>query len=196
MIPDGLHDVPPGKVAMIVTHLQMLAAAPMRPVELPAGVIFRAVTPDIGWYRDIFERVGSPWLWFGRRKLSDAAVMEILNDPDIALFTLEKDGRAEALLELDFRQPGECELAYFGLTPALIGSGAGRYLMNEAIRRAWARPIRRFHVQTCTIDSPQALTFYIRSGFAPYRQQVEVDDDPRLTGLLPAHAAPHVPLLK
>ena len=120
--------------------------------------------------------------------------MSTLNDPLVHLFTLSLNGRDEALLELDFREEGACELAYFGLTRELIGYGAGRFLMNEAIARAWAQPISRFHVHTCTLDSPQALGFYRRSGFVPVRQQLEVDDDPRLSGLVPTDVAPNVPI--
>mgnify|MGYP003154783701 CR=1 FL=1 len=106
-----------------------------------------------------------------------------------------KDGHDEALLELKFGDDQECELAYFGLTPKLIGTGAGRYLMNHAIRTAWARPISRFRLHTCTMDSPQAMSFYIRSGFTPYKRQIEIDDDPRLIGLLGSEAGPHVPII-
>lgn len=196
MIGDGLHEVPPGKVAMVVTHLEMHSQAPQRPVAVPDGVTLRNVTPDVAWFRDIFDRVGRDWMWYGRRKLDDAALDALITDPGIAQYTLSQNGRDEALLELDFRQNGACELSYFGLTSVLIGTGAGRYLMNEAIRLAWSQPITRFHVHTCTIDSPQALPFYIRSGFTPYKQQIEIDDDPRLRGLFPATAAPHVPLIK
>ena len=194
-IANGLHDVPPGKVAMVVTHLQMTAPAPLRPAPEADGITLRQVAADVAWYRDIFDRVGRDWLWFGRRRMPDAELAALLRDEGIELHTLRRDGVDEALLELDFRKEGECELAYFGLTPALVGSGAGRLLMNEAITRAWARPIRRFHVHTCTLDSPQALDFYIRSGFVPYRRQVEIEDDPRLSGLLPQGSAPHVPVL-
>ncbi len=105
------------------------------------------------------------------------------------------DGRDEGLLELDFRVPGECELAFFGVTPALVGHGAGRWLMNRAVALAWSRPIRRFWVHTCALDAPEALPFYLRSGFAPYARKVEVYDDPRLTGVLPTTAAPQVPMV-
>ena len=188
-------DVPAGKMAVIVTYLEMHSAAQTSDMHPPAGVTLRRVTPTLDWYRDIFSRVGRDWLWYGRLRLSDDALSAILNDPDFAFFTLTKDGRDEALLELDFRQTGECELAYFGLTPTLIGTGAGRYLMNTAIRTAWAAPINRFHVHTCTNDSPQALGFYIRSGFTPLKRAFELDDDPRLNGLLPREAAPHIPII-
>ena len=196
MIQDGLHDVPPGKVVMVVTHLQMLAPAPLRGAALPEGLSFRRVEPDLDWYKDIFDRVGAEWLWFGRRLLSDRELSNIIEEERVALYTLERDGRAEALLELDFRVEGECELAYFGVTPELIGTGAGGYLMDRANELAWAEDIGRFHVHTCTIDSPQALGFYMRSGFVPYRRQVEIDDDPRLTGHLPPEVGAHYPIIE
>lgn len=194
----GFHDVPPGMVATVVTHLEMRAAAPQRPVPAPEGATLHRVTvPDPDWYRDLFTRVGGQdWLWFSRLNMSDATLTAILSDPGVEVWALNRDGRAEGLLELDFRDPGACELAFFGLTPALIGIGAGRFLMNAAIDRAWAQPITRFHVHTCTLDSPQALGFYRRSGFTPIRQQIEIAPDPRLGGKLPRDAGPHIPIFE
>ncbi len=195
MIKDGLYDIPRGKIATIATHLEMLAPAPARPVPAPEGVSFEQIKPDLDRYRDLFTRVGSlDWLWHGRLKMNEADLQAILSDPKVAIYTLRLDGQDEALLELDFRQDGACQLAYFGLTANLIGSGAGRFMMNQAISLAWAQDIARFHVDTCTMDSPQALPFYIRSGFTPCAQQIEVRDDPRLDGILPRSAAPHVPI--
>lgn len=197
MLTDGFHRVPPGKVAMIVTHLEMRSRPDMSVAALPQGVTFRAVTATPDWFRDLFLRVGSQeWLWYGRLKLDDAELSAILDQQDVEHYTLTKDGRDEALLELDFRQAGECELSYFGLTPTLIGTGSGRFLMTAAIDRAWSRPIERFHVHTCTLDSPQALSFYRRSGFTPVRQEVEIDDDPRLSGLLSRETGANVPIFE
>ncbi|MGB7242710.1 MAG: GNAT family N-acetyltransferase [Sulfitobacter sp.] len=197
MLSDGYHDIPAGKVAMIVTHLEMRSPAFMRPIPLPEGVTLHRFDPDFDAYRDLYTRVGAlEWLWFSRLELSRDALMSTLRDPLVEIYTLRKDGRNEALLELDFRAQGSCELAFFGLTPALIGTGCGRLLMNEAITRAWAKPITRFHVHTCTIDSPQALSFYRRSGFTAIRQQVEIANDPRLFSDLPETAGPHVPIFR
>lgn len=181
---------------MIVTYLEMTSPAPISTTPLPKDVTFRKVNPDVAWYRDVFDRVGRNWLWFGRRKLSDEALKAAICDSQVEVYTLSKDGQDEALMELDFRQPRACELAYFGLTQPLIGTGAGRALMNRAITAAWARQIDRFHVHTCTIDSQQALAFYLRSGFRPVKLEVEIDDDPRVTGILPSEAAPHVPIIR
>lgn len=197
MLEYGFHDVPPGSLPVIVTYLEMRAPAAQRPVPLPDGLTFQKIDPDLNRYRALFRRVGGQeWLWSSRLEKSDADLRAILRDPEVDIFTLSRNEQDEALLELDFRQDGACELAFFGVAPALIGTGAGRYLMNRAIDLAWARPITRFHVHTCTIDSPQALAFYQRSGFEPYKRQVEICKDPRIEGLLPDTAGGHVPLLR
>jgi len=198
MLGDGFHDIPPGKLAAVVTHLEMRAPAQQRPVPTPQATTFtRGKSPDPGFYRNLFRRVGAlDWLWFSRLLMTDEDLTAILHDPAVHLYTLNRDGEAQGILELDFRTPGDCELAFFGVAPDLIGTGAGRYLMNQAISLAWAEPITRFHVHTCTLDSPAALGFYRRSGFTPIRQQIEIADDPRLTGLLPDTAGPHIPILR
>lgn len=195
MLPDGYADVPPRKLAAVVTHLQMSAPPEPRPVPAVAAELVAHATPDPAWYRALFTRVGRDWLWFSRLGMADAALTAILHDPRVEVFSLRQAGRDLGLLELDFRVAGECELAYFGLATEMRGQGAGRWLMAQALARAWSAPIGRFHVHTCTLDSPAALDFYIRSGFTPYRRQVEVADDPRLSGQLPREAAPQVPIL-
>lgn len=193
---DGFFDIPPGKVATIVTHLEMCAPVPLRDCAFPQGLeLCDVATPDPAWYRTLFRRVGAEdWLWFSRLRMSDAELSAIITDPDVRVATLRGPQGDVGLLELDFRQQGECELAFFGVARELIGQGAGRALMNAAVERAWAGGISRFHVHTCTLDSPQALPFYIRSGFVPLRQQVEIAPDPRLSGLISPDAAPQIPV--
>ena len=198
---DGYTDIPPGKMAAVVTHLEMLKPPPPRrmpQMPQPAGAAVRAVTaPDAVWYRDLYGRIGAmDWLWFSRLALHPAALEAIIRDKQVEIHALTVDGRDEGLLELDFRIDGACELAFFGVTPGMIGQGAGRLLMTKAVERAWSRPIRRFWVHTCTLDHPGALAFYQRTGFKPFRRQIEVFDDPRLTGLVPETAAPHIPIIR
>ncbi|WP_212525800.1 GNAT family N-acetyltransferase [Actibacterium sp. MT2.3-13A] len=195
---NGFYDVPPGKLAAVVTHLEMRARVPLRPAGAPEGVtLTRVQAPAADWYRALFRAVGAEdWLWFSRLVMAEEALAAILRDPRVEVYALRAGGADKGLLELDFRQEGECELAFFGLASELIGGGVGRWLMNRAIEMAWRPGIARFHVHTCTLDSPQALPFYIRSGFVPWRRQVEIADDPRLTGLLPETAAPQVPILR
>ena len=195
-IPDGYSNIPSGKTASVVTHLQMFQFPPERAERSEASWTLRKVNPAaIDRYRALFRRIGEDWLWSSRLEMSDDEVQHVLSDPLYDAYVFEAEGHEEGLMELDLRIKGECELSFFGLTPLMVGRGAGRWMMNRALERAWAYPIRRLWVHTCSLDHPGALDFYIRSGFVPFRRQVEVIDDPRATGLLPTTAAPQVPLL-
>jgi GNAT superfamily N-acetyltransferase len=196
-LPNGYSDVAPGQLAAVVTYLEMISQVPQRPERTtPPWRLEHIQTPDPAWYRELFARIGTEWLWFSRLTMPIKDLQEILSDPLVEVYAVTINGYAEGLLELDFRTANQCELAFFGLTPALLGQGAGRWLMNRALELAWARPINRLWVHTCTHDHPEALAFYRRSGFVAYAFSVEVSQDPRLTGLAPRAAAAHVPLIE
>jgi len=195
--PDGYSDVPNRKIATVVTSLEMRRRPGERPaVNDPSWGLRHVRRPDPDWYRDLYRRAGSDWLWFSRISMSDAELVDIIHDPRVEVRALETGGEDHGLLELDFRNAGACELSFLGLTRALLGTGAGRWLMNHAIACAWSKPIERFWVHTCTLDHPNALAFYQRSGFTPFRRQIEIADDPRLSGLIARTAAPHAPVLE
>ena len=193
---DGYTDVPQAKVVAVVTSLQMFERPPVRDGNAEATwALSKVESFDPDAYRNLFRRVGEDWLWFSRLELSDDELENLLADPARQHYVFTERGRDAGVLELDFGTEGECELAFFGLMPNMIGRGAGRWMMNRALDIAWSRPIRRLWVHTCTFDHPGALDFYVRTGFVPYRRQIEVADDPRITGVLPRSAAPQVPLL-
>ena len=195
-LPNGEYDLAPGTIVAIVTSLEMMAPPARRPDPPNAPWTVRHVErPDLGWFRDLFRRIGGELFWVSRLVLSDTLLADVIHHPQIEVRALEVDGHAEGLLELDFREPEVCELSFFGVTPALVASGAGRFLMNRALDIVWARGVRRFWVHTCTLDHPLALPFYIRSGFSPFKRHLEIVDDPRLTGVLPRPAAPQFPVI-
>lgn len=197
MLADGYYDIPPGKQGAIVTHLEMRAQAQARPCPPSDGVALTAnAEPQLDWYRRLIRTVGGPWLWSERLELSDDALGAILRHTDVSIWSLQRGGRDVGIVELDWRDMPTCELAFFGVTQDLAGTTAARNLMNFAIRQAWSRPIERFYVHTCTFDHPRALAFYMRSGFVPTRQQVEIGDDPRLTGHYPEDIARGVPIIR
>lgn len=165
------------------------------PLERPLGLVRIAAT-DVDAYRRLFRKVGEEWLWFSRLRLDDDALAAILADEQVEAYAVCDGPEAIGLLELDFREAGECELAFFGLAGTHTGRGAGRWLMQEATRRAWAHGITRFHVHTCTLDHPSAVAFYVRSGFVPYKREVEIAPDPRLTGELPRAVGTHAPVIE
>ncbi|MBB1092831.1 GNAT family N-acetyltransferase [Rhodopseudomonas pseudopalustris] len=195
LLPDGYSDVPPGKIAAVVTHLQMTTRPSLLPERAGPWTLRRVADPDVGWFRDLFDRVGSEWLWFSRVRMSDDELRGTIHSPLVEIYALGCEGSDEGLIELDFRKPNECEIAFFGVTAGLVDSGAGRWLMNRALQAAWSHPIDRLWLHTCTFDHPKALAFYQRAGFVPFRRQIEIADDPRLDGAVPRAKARHIPII-
>ena len=195
ILPDGYSDIPAGKIAAVVTHLEMTARPALRPDPAGAWSLRRVDAPGLDWFRDLYRRVGEEWLWFSRIRMPDAELAKRLHAPQLEVYALVDGGRDEGLLDLDFRESGQCEIGMFGVTPKLVGTGAGRWLMRRALDIAWSRPVERVWLHTCTFDHPAALAFYQRSGFRAFRRQVEVADDPRLDGTVPRDVARHVPVI-
>ena len=154
ILPDGYSDVPNGKIAAVTTHLEMTARPARRSDPAGAWTIRRVDAPAIDWYRDLYGRVGRPWLWVSRIRMPDAELAAIIQSPLMEIHALAHEGRDEGLLEMDFREPGQCEIVSFGLTEKLVGTGAGRWLMNRAQEIAWSHPIQRLWLHTCTFDHP------------------------------------------
>ena len=121
ILPDGYSDIPAGKVAAIVTHLEMTARPASRSDPAGAWTLRRVEMPPLDWFRDLYRRVGEEWLWFSRQRMPDAELAAIIHSPLVEVYALEHEGHDEGLLELDFREAGQCELAFFGVTAKLIG---------------------------------------------------------------------------
>ncbi len=178
------------------TFLEMRRAPQLRPFSAAqAWRIERFEPVELERFHALFHRVGDEHLWTLRLQMSRDEVEQLLRDPKFELYVLVTENGDEGILELDFRIERECELSLFGVAPRLVGSGAGRFLMNYGIETAWAQPIERFWLHTCTLDHPNALRFYRRSGFVPYKRAIEIFDDPRYLGLTSRDAAKEVPIL-
>lgn len=196
MIPDGYTDLAPGQIAALTTYLRHdLAELPPRP-GLPAPYALVPLRADeASRYLTLFRAIGQDWLWFGRIAASAEALAALLAAPQVEALALVGPEGDIGLLELDFRQAEEPELAYFGLVPGAIGLGLGRMLIAEALHRARARAASHLMVHTCHLDAPGALGFYQHAGFRPYKRAIEVFRDPRLDGILPREAAAHLPII-
>jgi len=184
-----------GELVAVVTFLEM-----HRPPsgEVPASSLrLRPMQPPmIEEYRELFQRVGAPWLWFSRLLRNDASLGAIIHDHEVQVFAVEDEQQAQVgLLELDYREPGECELSFVGLVPELSGKGHGKWLLAEAVRLAWADRVKRVHVHTCSLDHPAALTAYRGAGFTAFKRAIERFPDPRLLGILPSNCAPQIPVI-
>jgi len=194
---DGYTDLPPGKIANVVTYLEMTAPAPAMPgPERPDLALRRVADPDVAWFRALIRKVGEEWLWFSPLVMPERQLRAILSDPLMETHVLERGGAEVGITQLDRRVPGAVEIAFFGVAGSEIGTGAARWLMNRTLGMAFASGIRRVWVHTCTFDHPSAVPFYLRAGFVPYKLAIEVTDDPRLAGAVPETAGRHVALIR
>ncbi len=190
--------VRPGELEVTVTYLEMLRPPGHDPLPQPPGdlALVRANPPTVSFYRYLYNTVGEPWLWHERRRLSDAALGEVVTDPRVEVHVLHVSGTPAGYVEIDRREAAATDLAYFGLIPDFIGMKLGPWLLDRGIRMAWAGGTRKLVVNTCTFDHPKALPLYQSMGFVPNRHVSRVVRDPRADGVLPRNAASHVPMVR
>ena len=186
-------NVPKGHVATVITHLEMVQKPLLPSIESDLS-LEKWTKPAVADYLALFRKVGEPWLWTSRLLMAEDEVQAIIHHPDIDLQLVRNDNMVVGFIELDFRETGQCEIAFFGLVTELNGKGHGRWMMNQALDKAWRDGVERVWLHTCTQDSPRALPFYRQCGFRIFKQELDMVADPRLSGHLPETAAPHVPI--
>ena len=97
MLTNGFHEVPTGKLAMVVTHLEMRARADTRPVPNPDKVEIHPIENiTVDEYLDLYRRIGENWLWFSRLNMNEIELSQIIDDPKVVFFTLMKNGWTNA----------------------------------------------------------------------------------------------------
>jgi GNAT superfamily N-acetyltransferase len=191
-----LSPIAQGEIGTIVTSLEMNAKPALRAMPSSDLRLKRWSEPSPEKYRQLFRRVGEPWLWFSRLELSDADLIAAIHRPETKIFAVEdKAGIEVGMLELTHPKPDWCSLDFIGLIPELSGKGHGRWLMAQAMGLAWRPGVKQVRVHTCTLDHPGALGFYIREGFQAVGRELETFPDPRLSGLIPRDAAPQIPII-
>jgi GNAT superfamily N-acetyltransferase len=171
----------------VITYLEMRERPSLPRVHPPHAklALMRAEDCTVSFYRYLYETVGTPWLWYERRLLDDAALAAEIGKPTTEIFVLYVGGVPAGYFELDTAPADETELRYFGLIPEFIGRRLGPFLLQAAVDRAWERPIHRFWVHTRAFDHPKALGHYQRAGFVVYARQPLRFEDPRTRGILP-----------
>jgi GNAT superfamily N-acetyltransferase len=148
--------------------------------------------PEPARYRLLFERVGARWLWYSRLLMDDERLRREMAQVHAVA---DPSGIEIGMVELDFRTQGECLIRFLGLVPELAGKGHGAWLLAQTLALAWRPGVERVCVNTCTLDHPAALKAYLNAGFVAVKRAFESFPDPRLAGLLPAEAAPQIPVV-
>ena len=168
------------QVETVVTYLEM-RSEPILHISPPGNLkimLMRAENPSVGFYRFLYDAVGSKYTWVDRKKLSDAELADAITAEGVEIWVLYVTGCPAGYFEIDARNKTEVELKYFGIVPDYHGMGLGKWFMAEAVRACWAHKPERVIVDTCTLDGPAALPLYQRMGFVPYDRQeklVEMD---------------------
>jgi len=174
------HQPPPradGRLPITITHLEIASADWTRrglPPELAVS-IEQVNSPSVSLYRDLYDRVGRPWLWYERRLLADTALAALLAMPGHEIHVARHDGALVGYFELQ-----DDEIVFFGLTLDYIGRRIGPWLLDRAIERAFARGTTRVILNTNTLDHPKALDTYRRAGFRSVRSESKELQDPRV----------------
>jgi len=176
------------KITITITFLEM-KKTPNRdylspPQDFTNHLTIEKITqPSLPFYRFLYNTVGDPWGWWERKKLSDAVLTNLIQNPEIEIYVLYVHGDPAGFFELDRRTPEVCNLSYFGLMPHFIGKKLGPYFLDYAIKQSWgpkSSPPRKVTVNTCSLDHPSALSLYQRHGFQAYRQSDILIDNPFL----------------
>ena len=190
--PPKVAQTPVRRIEIRITYLEMTAPPARRVPVTPPGQIalLRLAEPSVPFYRHLYNTVGEPWLWYERREMSDAALAAAIRRKGVEISVLYAGGEPVGYAELDFADPRDVNLAYFGLVPPAIGRGYGAYLLGAVTDEVWRRGARRFWVHTCTLDHPKALAVYQRGGFVAYKQETQIIADPRDRGTIPPEVTP------
>jgi ribosomal protein S18 acetylase RimI-like enzyme len=170
--------------------VELIVRSENEPVQAFYERIGYRLDPPIDYYRYVQETIGDPWLWWGRKVLSNEELAEIVKDDAVEIYLLQLGGAPAGMIELDFRKmPEVANINYLGLMRWCIGRGFGPYLLDWGIRCAWERDPapQRLTVDTCTLDHPKALAGYQKAGFQVYDRTLRKDPDPRARGLVPPH---------
>jgi GNAT superfamily N-acetyltransferase len=161
-------------VAVTRTYLEMTRPGQLLGARLddPTVSLDRAFECPVSFFRYLYVEVGRSYHWVDRLPWSDEQLRARLADPDVTLWVLRVKGSPAGYFELERRDDGSVEIAYFGLLPEFLGRGLGKHLLTAAVEAAWSLGAARVWLHTCTLDDPAALPNYRKRGFRPYREEV------------------------
>jgi GNAT superfamily N-acetyltransferase len=164
------------EIEVVRTYLELRSPDQLRAVDAtdPSVAFVHRPAIDVGEYRRLYESVGYRWYWRDRNAWSDKHLAAHLARPELAVWECLVAGASAGYFELERRDDGSVEIAYFGLTEGFLGRGVGKAMLTRAAREAWALGAGRVWLHTCTLDSPHALPNYRARGFVPFKAETYV----------------------
>ncbi|QPC85072.1 GNAT family N-acetyltransferase [Phototrophicus methaneseepsis] len=160
--------------SLVTTYLEMTSRTDFAPSFVQyADVRVEALqSPDVDFYRFLYQSVGEKWCWRDRLLISRDELASILQAPSTHVYVLYVKGTPAGYVEL-CAQGESVEVAYFGLREPFFGRGLGKHLLSYGIQQAWMLGARRVWLHTCNLDGPHALANYQKRGFKVFKQVAE-----------------------
>jgi len=158
------------------TYLEMDSAADLAAAPAPtADVTVERVEqcPPALW-RKLYTEVGRDYHWVDRLPWTDDDIRRYLADPALELWILREVDEPAGYFELRGHDDGSVEIAYFGLMPAAVGRGLGKFMLTRAVQRAWERGATRVWLHTSSLDHSSALSNYLARGFSIWKQETYI----------------------
>lgn len=156
---------------LVVTYLEMTSQQNFLPAYLsePTHIdIMLVEVPDVAFYQFLYTSVGERWYWRDRFLLSNKELEALLAQPERSIYVSYMHGAPAGYIEL-VRSADSTKIDYFGLRQPYIGQGLGKHLLSYGIDRAWETGVNRVWLHTCNLDSPYALSNYLKRGFRIYK---------------------------
>lgn len=122
--------------------------------------------PSYAQYKELHDRVGAPYGWDRRARISDrAAIAKLLGTQGVELwrFMNGNDLIGYALFTCDARQ--QAELEDFGFFPEFTGCGYGGAFLGQILRRMKDLGIKTVWLTSRSTNHPKVIDFYKKAGF-------------------------------
>ncbi len=164
------------RIEVTTYFLQMSAPSAQEHSAMPPGVqVVRAMEIGAEEYRRLYLDVGAPWLWYERADLEPEELEALVHEEGVEIFLLLHDGICAGYSEIRFGtgedDQAEAQILYFGLKPAFIGRGLGRFFLEWTVHRGFSKEACRLWVHTCSLDHARALATYESVGFREFRRE-------------------------
>jgi ribosomal protein S18 acetylase RimI-like enzyme len=155
------------------TYLEMTEPSALdgAPAPAPGVLVERVEQAAPSLWRFLYTEVGREYRWVDRLAWTDEEISAYLADPALELWVLRAGGEVAGYFELRTHPDGAVEVAYFGLLPAFVGRGFGKFLLTRAVERAWASGASRVWLHTSSLDHSSALPNYLARGFSIWKQE-------------------------
>ena len=182
---DGYNDLPPGKVRCrgdLPRDAHTAGSSPESP-QCQSSQIRRVSTARTSTgTASCYRRIGEPWLWFSRLRMSDDELRAILHDPNgrrLCIVTQRRRSRPAGV------RPPPAALTlrsrFSGVTPSADRQRAPGARCWQHCASAGVGITSRSGVwlHTCTSDHPSCAGCSTgKAGFVPYKRAIEIDGRP------------------